>query len=555
MRDKDTFCVSTQVGCRFGCAFCATGRMGFKRNLTPAEILGQVLFLRSASERDGQLVPREPAGGAAPEDNDSDNRDTYEAGPNQPESAEGDSAEETSQVTREESSLTPTSSKIPPPGARSVDADPGAPATASRGFNVVFMGMGEPLDNYENTVKAIRIMQHPDGLAVGGRRITVSTCGIPDKIKRLAREDLGVGLALSLNATTDELRAKLVPAGKVFRLKQVLEAVRYFAEKSGRRITLEYVLIAGVNDRPSDAKRLISIASSVPCKINLIALNSSPGVRLQPPSDQAIQRMVELLYPRAPAVTLRKSKGSDIMAACGQLRTDIVREKAGTDRRPTRKAPSRTPRRARPQKRRPGPAPDERRGRARAEREDARRRAGSQRRPRRAPTDAGRRKATTGRPWRRDAEGATPRGPGRRRAGTERRGDTQRPTRRAPTDAGRRKATTGRPQRTGGPRQAGKGPPRGRAPRRTDGTPRRTQRRPTSRPTRPDAPRGTRAPSQTRRPQTGRTSRTDTPRRSRAPTRTSRTDAPRRSRAPTQKRPAGRGRQKKPTSTRRRRSP
>jgi len=271
MRDKDTFCVSTQVGCRFHCAFCVTGRMGLKRNLSASEILGQVLFLRSVSNPVAQAPhlgqSRRPARKPS----------VYNADP------------------------------------------PQSPDETLRAFNVVFMGMGEPLDNYEHTVKAIRIMEHPDGLAVGGRRITVSTCGIPDRIKRLAREKLGVGLALSLNATTDELRAKLVPAGKAFRMKDVLAAVEYFAEKSGRRITLEYVLIGGVNDKPADAKRLASIASALPCKINLIEFNASRGTKFTKPSQEAVQQFMQILYPRAPAVTLRKSKGSDIMAACGQL--------------------------------------------------------------------------------------------------------------------------------------------------------------------------------------------------------------------------------------------
>jgi 23S rRNA (adenine2503-C2)-methyltransferase len=279
MRDKDTFCVSTQVGCRFHCAFCVTGRMGLKRNLSASEILGQVLFLRSASNPAGQTA-----------------RDRY-----------GLSRKMTPQG-QQGLSLKQATEDAPKP-----------PDETLRAFNVVFMGMGEPLDNYEHTVKAIRIMEHPDGLAIGGRRITVSTCGIPERIKRLAREELGVGLALSLNATTDELRAKLVPAGKAFRMKDVLAAVEYFAEKSGRRVTLEYVLIGGVNDKPADAKRLASIASALPCKINLIEFNASRGTKLTKPSQEAVQQFMQILYPRAPAVTLRKSKGSDIMAACGQL--------------------------------------------------------------------------------------------------------------------------------------------------------------------------------------------------------------------------------------------
>lgn len=288
MRGKDTFCVSSQVGCRFHCAFCATGEMGLKRNLTASEILGQILFLRWSAAKPG------PVGGTA-------------------EAAKPSPAIAASPGTQGHGR---------PPGRErsSADTDPSGPQPA---FNVVFMGMGEPLDNYDNVVKAIRVMEHPDGLAVGGRRITLSTCGLPHKIRDLAREDLGIGLALSLNATTDELRSRLVPAAKRFKLKELIESVRYFAEKSGRRVTLEYVLIGGINDRPNDAKRLAAIASSIPCKINLIEINPSPAVRLPKPTEEAVEKFVEVLYPRAPAVTLRKSKGSDILAACGQLGAEM----------------------------------------------------------------------------------------------------------------------------------------------------------------------------------------------------------------------------------------
>jgi 23S rRNA (adenine2503-C2)-methyltransferase len=291
MRDKDTFCISTQVGCRFRCAFCATGRKGLMRNLTPSEILGQILFLRWAAEAPAQL----------PKLNSKSDRG--KTGPRRH---------------KPEHHTDP---------ART--AGPTNPVS-ERAFNVVFMGMGEPLDNYDNVVKAIRIMEHPDGLAVGGKRITLSTCGLPHRIRDLAKEDLGIGLALSLNATTDEVRGRLIPAAKNYKLKEIIEALRYFAEKSGRRVTLEYVLIAGVNDGPNDAKRLASIASSIPSKINLIEVNSSPVIKLAKPSEEVVQRFVQILYPRAPAVTLRKSRGSDILAACGQLGAEALKSKRST---------------------------------------------------------------------------------------------------------------------------------------------------------------------------------------------------------------------------------
>ncbi|MFH0777929.1 MAG: 23S rRNA (adenine(2503)-C(2))-methyltransferase RlmN [Candidatus Eisenbacteria bacterium] len=368
MRNKDTFCVSTQVGCRYRCAFCATGRMGLKRNLTAAEILGQILYLKALS-----LSPGVETGGETLEGSTASKPGSPEAS----ETPREDALEE--DALGEEFPGEEAPGEEAPWEEAPGEEDSGAtPEKGEKGFNVVFMGMGEPLDNYANTVKSIRIMQRPEGLAVGGKRITVSTCGIPEKIKMLAKENLGVGLALSLNATTDEQRAKLMPIARKLRLKELLDALQFFAEKSGRRVTLEYVLIAGVNDSPANARRLAAIASTVPCKINLIELNVWPGTgtargragkeaggargastpgavargtragkpeggargaairatgarkvgappRLEKPSKESVQRFMEILYPRAPAVMLRKSKGEDILAACGQLGAESAR--------------------------------------------------------------------------------------------------------------------------------------------------------------------------------------------------------------------------------------
>src|SRR5688572_11336811 len=187
------------------------------------------------------------------------------------------------------------------------------------GFNIVFMGMGEPLANYAQVMKSIRILNAEEGLNVGARRITVSTVGLVPQIHALAREGLQLGLALSLHATTDELRDRLVPLNRRYPLRELLRAAEYYAQTTGRRITLEYVLLGGVNDHKGDAERLAEIANSLPCKVNLIPYNPVPQLPWQRPSDEAIQRFADWLFPRCPAVTLRWSQGGEIFAACGQL--------------------------------------------------------------------------------------------------------------------------------------------------------------------------------------------------------------------------------------------
>jgi 23S rRNA (adenine2503-C2)-methyltransferase len=251
---KSTVCVSTQVGCALECAFCATGRMGFVRNLTAGEVVGQVMIARPST------------GGAA----------------------------------------------------------------ARERLNVVFMGMGEPLANCPSLFKAIRILNDPGGAAVGARRMTVSTAGLPPGIKRLRSLGLQVGLAISLNAATDELRSRLMPINKRYPIRQLLDAAAGYASTAGRRVTLEYVMLGGVNDRRRDAAALAALAADLPCKINIISYNPSAGARFKAPTPGALARFVEHLYERAPAVTVRKSKGADIDAACGQLATAApARRRAG----------------------------------------------------------------------------------------------------------------------------------------------------------------------------------------------------------------------------------
>jgi 23S rRNA (adenine2503-C2)-methyltransferase len=236
-----TLCLSSQAGCGMGCAFCATGAMGLRRNLRPDEIVAQVVHMLEATGWE----------------------------------------------------------------------DPG--------YNLVFMGMGEPLANYASVMKAIRILNHQDGLAVGARRITVSTVGLVPQIRRLSREGMQLGLAISLHATTDEKRRQIVPLNERYGIEHILAAARDYAAKLGRRVTIEYVLLAGENDTRDDANRLAALARSVPCKVNLIPYNPVPHMPWQRPSEAAVQRFADWVAPRAPAVTVRWSQGTDIWAACGQL--------------------------------------------------------------------------------------------------------------------------------------------------------------------------------------------------------------------------------------------
>jgi 23S rRNA (adenine2503-C2)-methyltransferase len=186
-------------------------------------------------------------------------------------------------------------------------------------FNVVLMGMGEPLANYEPVVEAIRILHDPRGLNLGARRVTVSTSGVVPHIRRLAAERLPLGLALSLHATTDALRDELVPINRRWPLAELLAAARDYAQQVGRRVTLEYTLLGGVNDGPEDASRLAAIARSLPAKINLIPYNPVPGLSWKRPSAEAVDEFARCLYPNAPAVTVRHTMGGEIWAACGQL--------------------------------------------------------------------------------------------------------------------------------------------------------------------------------------------------------------------------------------------
>jgi 23S rRNA (adenine2503-C2)-methyltransferase len=246
-----TFCLSTQVGCAMGCAFCLTGKMGLARHLTAGEIVGQVRVLVAALDM---------------------------------------------RKTR---------------------------------FNIVLMGMGEPLHNYDETMKALRILNDEHGLAVSPRRVTLSTVGLVPALERLARETLMPNLAISLHAPTNAQRAALVPINKTFDINDVLAACRRFPLKRRSRITFEYVLLAGVNDSPEDARRLANLLAGVKSKVNLIPLNAAPGIPFERPSDEATDRFAQILADRHLTVSIRKSRGRDIRAACGQLIVEGQRQSPG----------------------------------------------------------------------------------------------------------------------------------------------------------------------------------------------------------------------------------
>jgi len=236
-----TFCISTQVGCAIGCAFCLTGKMGLVRNLTAGEIVGQVRVLAHAL------------------------------------------------------SLLDTR------------------------FNIVLMGMGEPLHNYDETMKALRILAEPSGLAISPRRVTLSTVGLVPGLDRLATEPFMPNLAISLHATTEEQRSRLVPLNRKYRIEDVIAACKRFPVKRRDRITFEYVLLEGVNDAPEDARRLVRVLSGIRAKVNLIPLNEAAGIPFARPSDQRVDAFAQVLADHHVTVSVRKSRGRDIRAACGQL--------------------------------------------------------------------------------------------------------------------------------------------------------------------------------------------------------------------------------------------
>jgi 23S rRNA (adenine2503-C2)-methyltransferase len=248
--DRRTICVSTQVGCAYGCKFCASGLEGFSRNLTPNEIVDQILAVeREASEK--------------------------------------------------------------------ID-------------NIVFMGMGEPLANFENLMRAIRIINAPWGIGLGARHITISTSGLAPQIRKLADEPLQTRLAISLHGATDEVRGQIMPINRRYNLETLLSACDYYVSRKKQRLTFEYILIANVNDSDEQARLLATHAKRLSAKVNLIPYNIVHGLAWSRPPQDRQERFLSILRERAVAATLRREKGHDIDAACGQLRLQTKRELEAT---------------------------------------------------------------------------------------------------------------------------------------------------------------------------------------------------------------------------------
>jgi 23S rRNA (adenine2503-C2)-methyltransferase len=185
--------------------------------------------------------------------------------------------------------------------------------------NIVLMGMGEPLANYENVLKAVRLMTNPDAFKFSSRRVTLSTAGLLPELEALARERISFRLAISLNAADEQIRSQVMPINRRYPLKELLEVCRHFPLRPRARITFEYVMLEGINDTLQDARRLIKQIRGIPSKINLIPLNEAPGIPFRRPADEKVRQFQELLMAGGLAAIVRSSKGSDISAACGQL--------------------------------------------------------------------------------------------------------------------------------------------------------------------------------------------------------------------------------------------
>ena len=245
----NTLCLSTQVGCRMGCAFCASTLDGCARSLTPAEMLGQIVCAN------GVLAPQEQKVG-----------------------------------------------------------------------NIVLMGSGEPLDNYDNVVKFLRILRMEGGLCIGMRSVSLSTCGLVENMRRFAEEDLPVTLSLSLHAPNDEVRKKLMPVARKYSMDDVLAACRYYIEKTGRRVIFEYALVHGVNADPAQAVELAGRLRGMQCHVNLIPLNSVPERGLTGVTEREVDAFKHMLEQKGISVTRRREMGDDIEGACGQLRRRYIRD-------------------------------------------------------------------------------------------------------------------------------------------------------------------------------------------------------------------------------------
>ena len=242
----NTVCISSEVGCAMGCAFCASTRGGLVRRLTPSEMLDQVLFTQ---------------------------------------------------------------------------LDSGLPVS-----NIVLMGIGEPLDNFDTVLRFLELVNSPEGMNIGMRHISLSTCGLVERIDRLAEENLQLTLSVSLHAPTDEIRSTIMPVNRRYNVQTLLAACKRYFEKTGRRISFEYAMIRGINDTPEMAKLLASRLRGIAAHVNLIPLNDIPESPLKPSYPEVVQTFQKILEQHGIPATVRRTLGSDINASCGQLRRNFERE-------------------------------------------------------------------------------------------------------------------------------------------------------------------------------------------------------------------------------------
>jgi 23S rRNA (adenine2503-C2)-methyltransferase len=260
--DRLTVCISSQVGCAMGCAFCLTGKLGFTRNLTPGEITGQVLAVERDLRNDPYIDPQ---------------------------------------------TGTPVEMKENGPVHRYLT-------------HIVVMGMGEPMMNLENLLISLKILIRPDGMNWGPGRITVSTVGVVPKMEEFLSAETGVRLAISLTSADDSKRDQLLPINKVYPLAQLIQTLKKYPVAERRPLTFEYVMLKGVNDSQTDALQLVRLLQGLHAKVNLIPLNASPDVPFERPSQETMVAFQKALWKAGLTATLRESRGRDILAACGQLK-------------------------------------------------------------------------------------------------------------------------------------------------------------------------------------------------------------------------------------------
>lgn len=320
---RHTVCVSTQVGCPIGCPFCATGQQGFERNLTPEEIIDQVLyFARRLRDQSYEVKGIKRDEGSA---NNLTTANSPSKGTERGELPFKKSPDE-ELVNHPNTMISP--SKGMERGFAPLEKTLPSPLAKGRGIkgegsitNIVFMGMGEPLANYDALWQAIEILNSPQAFGLGARNMVISTAGLVPGIKHLTKEKLQVGLAVSLHAGDNALRDRLVPLNRKYPLEQLIPACRDYCETTGRRLSFEYVLFDGVNDAVTQARVLAGLLPGINCHVNLIVANHTADQAFRPSPEYNVLTFENELKRLKVACTLRQPRGLDIDAGCGQLRS------------------------------------------------------------------------------------------------------------------------------------------------------------------------------------------------------------------------------------------